>query len=56
LENTTLLLSGGSPGAGGEGFITWGGYCSTNPLSLAVDTTNTSGTASNGIPFTAVIP
>jgi hypothetical protein len=54
--NTTLLLSGGSPGAGGEGFITWGGYCSTNPLSLAVNTTDINGSASNGIPFTAVIP
>jgi hypothetical protein len=56
IANTTLLLSGGSPGAGGEGFITWGGYCSASPLSLAVDTTDISGNASNGIPFTAVIP
>src|SRR5215469_2603728 len=54
--NTTLMLSGGSPGAGGLGLITWGGYCSTNPLSLAVDTANINGSASNGIPFTAVIP
>jgi collagen triple helix repeat protein len=55
LDNTSLLLSGGSPGAG-LGLIDWVGYCDEAPLVLEVATRNISGALSNDIPFEAVIP
>lgn len=55
--NTSLLLSLGSPGAGGPGFVTWGGYCGTGgKLALTVWTYNSSGSLASDIPFEAVIP
>ena len=55
-NNTALVLSAGSPGAGGPGFVIWGGYCSLNPFQLAVSTYDQNGNLNNDVPFTAVIP
>jgi hypothetical protein len=55
--NTSLLLSTGGPGGGGEGIAFWTGYCTSGAvLGLAVDTYTLAGVASNSIPFEAVIP
>jgi hypothetical protein len=54
--NTSLLLSLGGPGGGGQGSVMWIGYCSFNPLELWVLTDDPSGQESNSIPFEAVIP
>jgi hypothetical protein len=58
MNNTSLLLSPGSPGGGSLGIVGWGGYC-TGPggaFGLAVDTYTMTGTADNDLPFEAVIP
>jgi hypothetical protein len=55
--NTSLLLSTGGPGGGGEGIAFWVGYCASGAVfGLEVATDTLSGTASNNIPFEAVIP
>jgi hypothetical protein len=51
-----LGVSLGSPGGGSTGFVTWSGYCSTNPLEFQVDTINTADQFTYGINFTAIVP
>ena len=51
-----LLSTGGAGGAGTPGIAIWAGYCSASPLELEVDTYTLSGTASNSVPFEAVVP
>ena len=53
--NTSLLLSTGGPGGGGEGVAVWVGYCSLSPLKLQVVTLDLSGITSDSIPFEAVV-
>jgi hypothetical protein len=54
--SNALMVSLGSPGGGSTGFVTWSGYCSTNPLEFQVDTTNTADQFTYGLNFTAVVP
>jgi hypothetical protein len=57
-NNTSLLLSPGSPGGGSLGIVGWGGYC-TGPggaFGLTVATYTIAGVPDNDLPFEAVIP
>jgi hypothetical protein len=54
--NAALVLSAGSPGAGGAAFIIWEGYCTLSPVEFAVSTVDSTGALNNDIPFTALIP
>jgi hypothetical protein len=52
-----LVVSLGSPGGSApNGFVSWNGYCSTNPLEFEVDTVNTADQFTYGINFTAIVP
>lgn len=55
-SNSALLLSLGGGGSGAAGFVIWAGYCTLSPVVYAVRTYDTSGGASNGIAFTAIVP
>ncbi len=56
-NNAVLLVSLGSPGAGGGGtsHADWVGYCSVNPLKFSVQTTY-DGNLSDSVYFTVMIP
>jgi hypothetical protein len=57
-NNTSLLLSPGSPGGGPLGIVGWGGYCTgaKGAFGVTVDTFSITGIPDNDLPFEAVIP
>jgi hypothetical protein len=56
LDNSVLVLSLGSPGAGAPGSVVWEGYCSISPLQYRVSTFDQSGDLAGDITFTAIVP
>jgi hypothetical protein len=56
--NTSLIVSPGSPGGGSLGIVGWGGYCTGahGGFGLTVDTFTVTGSPTNDLPFSAVIP
>jgi hypothetical protein len=55
-NNAVLMLTVGSPGATSQGQAIWTGYCGFNPLKFEVQTVTFSGSLTDLVYFTAMVP